>query len=369
MDKQPLLDLDFRTTYVDNGVLYTPSKGSLVSRAVMGTGVVGNTSAPTITGVGAGFDGGDYLNTNNLTLIGFDIPFTIIVRGRFAINGNAQRILSNYNNGAAWGMLRVQAGGAIEMSMSDSTALSASQVRAEYLENNHVLFDGRLPVDGSCPVTLVKGTATSPIPGTQWHSSNAAMMVVEDSTANGAPAKRWIQGSVTGSMAIISIATENPLFGSWYFECRRAGAGGFIFNLGTNKDDYLGVGMMAYGLGIAYDTGSISLGRTDTALTLWRSPAGITSQSGIYRFWVTRNNLGIFTVWIRGPGYPTWTIAPTESGTNPTMADMTHTITKYYSVYSRSTGGLLSDAYVGDYLHYSCVMTPAEAIGLGLIDP
>lgn len=122
MDKLPLLDLDFRTTYVENNVLYTPSKGSLVTRAVMGTGVPGNTWAPSITSVGASFDGGDYINTNEMALIGYNIPYTLVIRGRFAINGNAQRILSNYNNGAAWGMLRVQAGGALEMSMSDSGA-------------------------------------------------------------------------------------------------------------------------------------------------------------------------------------------------------------------------------------------------------
>lgn len=95
MDKLPLLDLDFRTTYVEGNVLYTPSKGSLVTRAVMGTGVVGNAKAPTITKIGASFDGGDVAQLG-ANLIDFNVPRTIIVRGRFVPAGvNYETIMSN----------------------------------------------------------------------------------------------------------------------------------------------------------------------------------------------------------------------------------------------------------------------------------
>lgn len=85
MDKLPLLDLDFRTTYVENNVLYTPSKGSLVSKAVMGTGVPGNVNAPSITGVGASFSGNDYVDTG-AELFEYNSPFSIVIHGRLSSN-------------------------------------------------------------------------------------------------------------------------------------------------------------------------------------------------------------------------------------------------------------------------------------------
>lgn len=97
MDKLPLLDLDFRTTYVENNVLYTPSKGSLVSKAVMGTGVVGNTNAPTITNIGAGFDGTDYINTQSADLLDWNVPRTIVMRIRSLPNTSDQTIISTYS--------------------------------------------------------------------------------------------------------------------------------------------------------------------------------------------------------------------------------------------------------------------------------
>lgn len=99
MDKLPLLDLDFRTTYVDNGVLYTPSKGSLVTKAVMGTGVVGNVNAPTITGIGASFDGGDYTGTQASDLFEYNLPHSIVIRARLKqqLPGVQQSIVSNYD--------------------------------------------------------------------------------------------------------------------------------------------------------------------------------------------------------------------------------------------------------------------------------
>lgn len=110
MDKLPLLDLDFRTTYVEGNVLYTPSKGSLVTRAVMGTGVVGNGQAPTITPIGASFDGVDYLNTSSKHIFSATSPHSIVVRGRFFPSAGTQHLISNYDGDAP--MLVVRYGSA-----------------------------------------------------------------------------------------------------------------------------------------------------------------------------------------------------------------------------------------------------------------
>lgn len=100
---QPLLDLDFRTTYVEGGVLYTPSRGSLVTRAVMGTGVPGNANAPAITPIGASFDGGDWVDTGTVNLLEYNRPFSVVVRGRFPQTaGDPQVLLSNYNGHAQY---------------------------------------------------------------------------------------------------------------------------------------------------------------------------------------------------------------------------------------------------------------------------
>lgn len=96
MDKLPLLDLDFRTTYVEGNVLYTPSKGSLVSKAIMGTGVVGNINAPTITKIGASFDGTDYVGTGATNLFDNGLPRTLICRIRPLSIGGTQMVCSTY---------------------------------------------------------------------------------------------------------------------------------------------------------------------------------------------------------------------------------------------------------------------------------
>lgn len=97
---KPLLDLDFRTTYVDGGVLYTPAtkdSGSVIERAVMGTGVPGNANAPAITPIGASFDGGDYMNTGSPSIMDYDRAFTVVMRGRVPTGALAQVFISNYN--------------------------------------------------------------------------------------------------------------------------------------------------------------------------------------------------------------------------------------------------------------------------------
>lgn len=121
MDKLPLLDLDFRTTYVEGNVLYTPSKGSLVSRAVMGTGVPGSGTIPGITPVGASFNGSQYANLTTADLISYNAPFSLVVRARWRLSAaNDQHIVSNYNGSTPLALVRITTLGALYVWLNDS---------------------------------------------------------------------------------------------------------------------------------------------------------------------------------------------------------------------------------------------------------
>lgn len=169
---KPLLDLDFRTTYVEGGVLYTPSKGSLVTKAVMGTGVVGNANAPAITPIGASFDGGDYLTTDSTSIVDHDRPFTMVLRGRVPTAALSQVFFGNYNATDKFLLVRTQSNGQLYFAMQAVAgvfiAATANSIRPNRPNTYVATYDGsgagtgmRLYFDGVDQTVSQTGTGVS----------------------------------------------------------------------------------------------------------------------------------------------------------------------------------------------------------------
>lgn len=168
---KPLLDLDFRTTYVEGGVLYTPAtmgSRAVIERAVMGTGVPGNANAPAITPIGASFDGGDYVNTESTTLLGYNVPWSIAVRVRPPFAG-VNAIISNYSGASARAHFRVYSWIGFEMTDAGGGSIIIEAPRASFYNAPHtitVIYDGTstrnglsLYVNGAVPAGISRSGA------------------------------------------------------------------------------------------------------------------------------------------------------------------------------------------------------------------
>lgn len=231
-----------------------------------------------------------------------------------------------------------------------NTAITASEARAEYLAGNKILFDGRLPKDGSCPVSLTSiGGAGAQIPGTPYKVGdygNIQAKVIEDAPTNGVPGKRWISNATAG---IAYAEHKQTAYGSWLFEVKFTGAiGTSIAFIADKKGVNNPAGPNVNGYQLSFATGQVSLNKltAGSIASLFAAKATLTSNTP-YSVWITRDFTSKFTIWIKGGIYTSWTLLPAATGANP-VTDATYTSTKYIATYLNIT------CLLGDIVHYSC---------------
>lgn len=271
----------------------------------------------------------NYTNTVGTTLAN--------VSGSPLLVGCERPVATHYANQSAR-LFRVRSG----------VALTAAQVRAEYLEGaKELLVDGRLRNDGSCPVSLTPFTTpNSRVPTTDWNTGAAAGTVSVFETAN--REERYIQLNNGGRIGI----NDTNAFGSWYWEtfCATENPVMFIADNILRYDVAPQNGYLFYA-GVNLQFGKTTNG-TFAGLSTLVSTNVINHR---IRCWVSRTPACVFTFWISDQGGP-WTQVAT-------FTDSSFTFGKYAVLCSNSLQQLYS------YLHFAGAMTPAEAIGLGLIDP
>lgn len=242
-------------------------------------------------------------------------------------------------------------------------ALTASEIRQRYLDTNRILFDGRLPKDGSCPVTPTAITgAGAQIPGTPWKLGGAGnWKIIEVAPVDGKLGDRKI--SYISSGDYIYAEDNSPPYGSWLIKAKSVIAGSTFVNFIATKHGTVFT-PLGYAI-ITTATGAIQFARTtgSGSVNLFTTAAGYVTTNVMYTFWITRSYDNKFTVWIKGGAYTQFTLISTVGGTgsNPTAADATITTSKYIILYR--VGGT---GEYGDIIHYSCEITPTEAQNIGL---
>lgn len=222
---------------------------------------------------------------------------------------------------------------------------TAEELRAEYLEGNKILFDGRLPKDGSCPVTPTTITgAGSQIPGTPWKLGGAGnWKVIEDAPVNGKLGQRRLR---CDSGSFIYAEDSSPPYGSWDITFKTTANVARWYNFIADRAQVSNASL-GYALYLNSADGSVALFRITGGgqASMFISTAGIIAANTVYRAWITRSFDGKFTMWIKGGAYSQWTLVPVASGTNPVI-ETTYTTSKYFTC---------SYMYeLGDVIHYSC---------------
>lgn len=227
-----------------------------------------------------------------------------------------------------------------------STALTAAEVRAEYLQwAKRLLLDGRLRSDGSCPVSLTNLNVRSiQVPGTIWQgvqTTPTTLGVVEDAGTG----ERYLNMS-----ARIGVP-QGQAFGSWAWEWQVSNLATFM-PVASNPVAYATPPQNGYV--IYQDGGGIQFGRSDNGVF-----ANFANVVGAYnnrrlRFWLSRTSAGQFDLWLKD-GVNAWILLASAN-------DLTYVT----STWMIATGTGTARLY--DVLHVQGAMTPAEATQLGLIE-
>lgn len=233
-----------------------------------------------------------------------------------------------------------------------STALTAAQVRAEYLEGaKELLVDGRLRSDGSCPVSLTGiTTLNTKVGGTIWetgpNTGAYAINVVQDSEQN-----RYLSLYCNSDMCFTPCQSA---YGSWYLELMLTNAGTFkVMLTASAKKVYNDASQSGYSLSAAPN---ILFGKYTNGTGSWQITGPTMTVNKKMKVWISRTASGVFSLWACEEGgvwtsYGSWT-------------DTSFTDGKYVGIF-----GNTPDAHFYNFMHFAGAMTPAEAIGLGLIDP
>ena len=239
---------------------------------------------------------------------------------------------------------------------------SDSEARAECLQGGKkVLFDGRICRTGCCPVTPVAAALVGTgLPGSPWDIRAGSARMLEDPPAGGVLGMRRLQAVGTGHVSTVEI---NAAYGSWYCVWKRPAAQstGVVFVSNSNV--------------LATSSGWMVRQDTNNRFVLFRMVAGGTVSvfytaigylvaDTVYRIWIRRDRLGSIAAYVHGGAFATWTLVdPTGgSGTNP-IVDNTYTTSKSMILQ------LTTNTEYGDVIHYLTAMAPAEAIGLGILEP
>lgn len=234
-------------------------------------------------------------------------------------------------------------------------ALTAAEVRAEYLEGaRRLTLDGRLRSDGSCPVSLTAiTTANTKVPGTIWTTRTALATYVEEVSIGYGP--RCIRQAGGDNLIF---ANQPEAFGSWYLQCNSQQLQ--FFPIASVPENYHSVSKNGYML--YFDGNTVDLYK-DTAgalAVLFSAPLGPTVLQKNVSFWLSRTPVGVFKLWYRLATDSAWSLVGTAT-------DAIHTTSKFCT--SRAIAGGVGVYRLGDFMHFAGAMTPAEAIGLGLINP
>lgn len=228
-----------------------------------------------------------------------------------------------------------------------TVSLTAAQIRAEYLEKaKELITDGRLYENGATPLTLAKITEiNAKIPGTIWQGKNQPYLGIDVINSNN---KRWMYNVSAGYHSRVW-ANDHSAFGSWYFECQWENVLRVIIGALNPLED----GGTDLGYKVDMSGNQIRL-ITPSGGTLLTS-AG--SQNTMYRYWVSRTSTSVWSLWAKGGAFTNWTLLGTATDATQTTGNFA-AVTMYGAT-----------IHFGDFLHFAGAMTPAEAIGLGLIDP
>jgi hypothetical protein len=180
------------------------------------------------------------------------------------------------------------------------------------------------------PVTLANVTAGQ-IPGTQWMVNAGTHSVAQDATT---PFKRWFVDVGTGTI----YRSNRTAYGTFLFDFVKVSDAGTviwcpIMSLPNGK--YSDAGQNGY----------MILVGSNEQITLYRVTGGAVTGilgtanayialSTVYRLALTRNKAGVFTLYIKGGAYATWTLVSVAggSGTNP-VTDATHTSAQSMNVW------------------------------------
>ena len=327
-----------------------------------------------------------YLATRDAALVTRVLQTTSFVNGKFthfaasrALVG-ADLVLSCWVDGALVGTA-TYAGAGVEIPVGATTpfsapgdgtlaqlryrttAMTAAEAREEYLAGDRTILDARLERTGATPVTPVAVTgAQQMIPGTPWKTNAAGnWKVIEAAPVGTVLGKRTISYSTSGDFIY---ARDTEAFGAWFVEIKPTGTFGQYANVVANSASAT-VTTQGYAIQLTA-TGQVQLGRTTGAVftVILSTAAAYVVLGNTYSFMLTRNILGVFTLWIKGGVYTEYTLVSTTggAGSNPTAADLTYTTSKY-AILNRNGG----TGEYGDYVHRSCEMTPQEAQAEGLI--
>lgn len=205
-----------------------------------------------------------------------------------------------------------------------TSALSSADIRAWYLQ-----WARRL--DWQCsgedtPVSLVASLGAGYWLGA-WEIVGGSWKVSEDSTG-----KRWNELVTTGTLATPS----SPVFGTWVATLARQTQTEWMF-IAAEKGRY-NVSATQSGYWIAMDTnGALYLIRGAggaIAAILWNTANGYVAAGVAYDICVTRRpSDGLFTTWIRGGAYTSWTLVTVIAGANP-VADANITSSRFANIYA-----------------------------------
>lgn len=212
--------------------------------------------------------------------------------------------------------------------------LTGAEVRQKYLQGARtVLFDGRLPRDGSCPVTPVTLSGVgAQIPGTPWVVSAAGgtAKLSEEAPIAGRLGRRYV--AITGTCAVRA-QDSSPPYGSWYAQLY---FGNFVNTL-IFASDPSGTNYRGYVVGVHAGQHKIQLLTTGSSDIV---AGGTAVAENWYEYWIDRTRAGVWSLWVRGGTYAAWTLI--GSATNAT-----YTTCKFMQ-YAISA----APNYLGDVIHY-----------------
>lgn len=222
-------------------------------------------------------------------------------------------------------------------------AMTSAQVRAEYLEGaKELLVDGRLRSDGSCPIGLTAiTTVNTKVPGTIWQTNATAPSAVK--VLENTSGERYLIGAARFA------ARQSEAFGSWYFDVEYGAVNVCMVFIAPSADDWTnGYRIYVAGSGLVLYK---FVGGVATVLINVNDTTYAGTRFGV---WVSRTNAGVFNVYMnKGAG---WVLGGTAT-------DTTHVTSSFAGYPTDATNKLYN------FMHFAGAMTPAEAIGLGLIQP
>ncbi len=170
------------------------------------------------------------------------------------------------------------------------------------------------------PVTLANVMTGQQIPGTQLQVDSGTVQVVQDATT---PYRKWLASTAISNVSMQS----SPAYGTWYFRFKQGVVSNSIIGLIANKrGSYDAAGQTGY-IFVTVTDGSLVLYRhlAGGLVSLMATAAGYAATATEYQGALTRSKLGVFTLYIKGGAFATWTLVNVVggSGTNP-VTDTTY---------------------------------------------